>query len=225
MKRMEELIHLNKKINFEGKVSSSELVLLYTDERWSAVKISFPLNIFLWILFSSFSPFCVDLSSDLSVPLAGETRWTPGGGHSDDEYLWIKVEAPHQACVPPSVQRQSPAVQEERVSDVHQTQRDREHCVHEHCCLSSCHRLVNTPAMLNKASYLQYTQASGIDFFPLMFNPWQEEGRAYFLKCGTIARRHTWSFKTTMCIEPFLLWCILLSFAVHGSSWCSFMPR
>lgn len=87
------------------------------------------------------SPF-PDLSSDLSVPLAGEARWAPGGGHADDEHVGLKAEAAHQTCVPPPVQWLSPAVQEEGVSDMNHIQRDREpmllllmlmHIQYKHC--------------------------------------------------------------------------------------------
>lgn len=80
----------------------------------------------LVIFFSAVSfvlyPVFVDLSSDLSVPLACETWWATGGGHTDDEYLWIKTQVTHQACVPPPVQWLSAAVQEEGVSDMQSAQ-------------------------------------------------------------------------------------------------------
>lgn len=56
------------------------------------------------LLFSNLFPVFVDFSSDLSVPLAGETWRTPGGGHADNEFFRIKAEVAHQACVPPPVQ-------------------------------------------------------------------------------------------------------------------------
>lgn len=59
-----------------------------------------------------------DISSDLSVPLAGEARGAPGGGHSDHEHLWLQAEAAHQACVPPPLQRLSAALQTEGVSNM-----------------------------------------------------------------------------------------------------------
>ena len=66
MKRMEELIHLNKKINFEGKVTEDFFIFFPY-----YLLIMYILQCFLFSnLFLSF----VDLPSNLSVPLAGETR-------------------------------------------------------------------------------------------------------------------------------------------------------
>lgn len=62
-------------------------------------------------------PVPADLSPDLPVPLAGETRRAPGGGHSDDELFWVEAQVTHQAGLPPPVQRLPAAVQEEGVSD------------------------------------------------------------------------------------------------------------
>lgn len=107
MKRMEELIHLNKKINFEGKVSG---VPPYS-------------KIFGFLQFSSgftshsLCSASADLSSDLSVPLAGETRRAAGGRHPDDDNVWVQAQVAHQARVPPSVQRLPAAIQEEGVSN------------------------------------------------------------------------------------------------------------
>lgn len=85
-------------------------------QRWHRIHF-LCLNVVQCLIFSNICPVSVDLSSDLSVPLAGETRWAPGSGHSDDEYFWIEAQASHQASVPPPVQWLSPAVQTEGVSD------------------------------------------------------------------------------------------------------------
>lgn len=106
MKRMEELIHLNKKIHFEGKVRE-------------AFEGSSYYHIFVFFFCSlkqSLLPFFVDLSSYFPVTLAGKARRTPGSRHSDNEHLWIKAQVTHQASVPPPVQWLPAAVQEEGVS-------------------------------------------------------------------------------------------------------------
>lgn len=105
MKRMEELIHLNKKIHFEGKVSD----------------IFLHLAVGSGVVFLKHCFFFADIPSDLSVQMAGEARWAPGSGHADDEHLWLQAQVPHQTRVPPPVQRLSPAVQEEGVSEANVT--------------------------------------------------------------------------------------------------------
>lgn len=115
MKRMEELIHLNKKIHFEGKVSEVWrfwLCRFYFEGSYLTV-VTF---LFLFFFLISLSD-PADLPADLSVSLAGETRRASGSGHPDDEYFRIQAQAAHQARVSPLVQRLPAAVQEEGVSD------------------------------------------------------------------------------------------------------------